>query len=313
VRRICRDACCSARPIREDDRCGNLGGEPAAAARATAALPGCLRLHRVRPTGCAARARPLYPRRRRSPDRRRLCVHRLAVSALALRTTVHARHLPPGLAWPGGRAVGAEGGRRVGESRRGCADSARRGHDERLSQAGGGFRRPEPCASGARRGRRAQRHARVADPGGGAGAGGPQNRHTPRARGGAFRFDELREPPRDGRPACPRHRREGLRRARATVRDACPRRMAGAGARRGERTDSARTAGARRGRRLWHACLRLPGSPGRATAIDRHAQPAGGDGSLARPRRDTDVVARPVRGRLSVRFRAYPVAHRARG
>ncbi len=80
-----------------------------------------------------------------------------------------------------------------------------------------------PVLLGACRGRRAQRHARAARAGRGAGARGSKNRHAPRARGGHRRFDEPRRPPGDSRPACRRDRREGLRWARAPVRGACPR------------------------------------------------------------------------------------------
>ncbi len=177
------------------------------------------------------------------------------------------------------------------QPRGGGPDGERGTHDGTLGQGGGRVRRLESRATWACRGWRAQRHARAARPGRGAGARGSQNRHAPRARGGDHRFDEPRGPPGNSRSARRRDRREGLRRARAPVRGACPEGVAGAAACGGERAGGARAARDRGGRRLWDACLRLLGRVGRAAAADRHSQPAGGDGSLGRPQRFAGVVA----------------------
>ncbi len=135
---------------------------------------------------------------------------------------------------------------------------------------------------------------------------------APRARGGHPRLDKPCGPPRDGRPARRRDRREGLRRARAPVRGACPHAMARASACGGERAWRALAARGRGGRRLRDPCLWLPGRFGRAAATDRYAQPARGDGALGRPQRTAWVVARPVRRRLPGGAGADAVAHCAR-
>jgi hypothetical protein len=184
----------------------------------------------------------------------------------------------------------------MGSQAAGCGEQPRGGgpdgeccpHDGTLSQGGGRVRRLESRAARARRGRRAQRHARTARAGRGVGAGGSKNRHAPRARGGhhcfdtprrrrvhrfdtfrrhrvhrfdtprRHRFDEPCGPPGHSRSARRRDRREGLRRARAPVRAACPKSLAGASACRGERARRASAARGRGGCRLWYTCLRLP-------------------------------------------------------
>ena len=78
------------------------------AAGTAAALPGRLRLPVLCPYGGAARPGPVHPDTSRSPHRRRLRLHRLALPALPLWPAVHARQLCGSAAGRGGRALGDE-------------------------------------------------------------------------------------------------------------------------------------------------------------------------------------------------------------
>ena len=101
VRRLRRDAGRGARAsaVAASDRRGDRGRKRDPAAGPAADLSGRVRLHGVRPHGRAARPGPVHARRVRSPDRPDLSVHRLAVSALALRTAVHALQATPPPRW----------------------------------------------------------------------------------------------------------------------------------------------------------------------------------------------------------------------
>jgi hypothetical protein len=297
----------------QGDRACRPGGQSAFAARAATHLTRRLRLSRVCSPGRVARTGSLHARRGRSSNRRCLSVYRLAIPAFSLRAPVHARHLSACFARARRRPVGSQAG--------GCREQPRsrgpyreRGtHDGALGEGGSRVRRLESCAAGACRRRRAQRHARAVDLGRSAGARCSQNRHASRARGGHRRFDEPRGPPGNSRFARRRDRREGLRRAPAPVRGACPHAMGGASARGGERARRPRATRGRGDCRLWDACLWLPGRLGRAAAADRHSQPAGGDGPMGWPRGFAGVVARPVRRRLPGCAGADALAHGARG
>ena len=144
------------------------GGERDPAARAAADLPGCVWLSGVRASGGAARTGPLHPRARRSADRRRVPLHRLAVSELPLRPAVHAPRLCDRTAGSRRRPVGVQGDRRRVESRCGGADRAG-GHATRpVGEVGDRVRGTQSGDAGTGRGRRPQRHA-----------AGPGTRYSP--------------------------------------------------------------------------------------------------------------------------------------
>jgi hypothetical protein len=168
VRELSRGAAHRKRPPWPSDRSGDRGGKRRAAGGSAAHLSRRLRLPGVCTPGGAARTRPLYPRGGRSAGRRRVSVHRLALSALALRSTVHARHLPARVARPRGRPVGAEGGLRRREPRGGRPHGERREAHGMLGEDGSGVCRLEPGAARAGCWRSPQRHARAAHPGGSA-------------------------------------------------------------------------------------------------------------------------------------------------
>jgi hypothetical protein len=149
VRELCGRAAERTDASRQGDRGIDCGGQPCAAAGTTVDLPGRVWLPGVCEVGGAARVGPIYARRGRSPDRRRFRVYRVAVSELALRPAVHARHLPARAAWAGGGIVGAEGDGCAREPRGGGIDCARRAQDGSLGEVGGGVRGFEPGAAGA--------------------------------------------------------------------------------------------------------------------------------------------------------------------
>jgi hypothetical protein len=266
------------------------------AARAASDLPGRVRLPRVRPAGRRARARPVHARRRGSPDRPGVQVHRLAVSALAVRTAVHPAQLRARTAGAGGRAVGVQGDRRRLEPRRGRADRARRRPARALRQLGDRVRRPEPGAARAGDRRSAQRHTAVGGARLGFGADGRRERALGRRRGRAGGGG----------------RGQGHRRARAAVPDsglaALPRARTG-GTRCGRRAARGRT---RRRARLRRARPRLPQCHRRATAARGDAQLPRGDRAAGGPERYSGLVAPPLRRRLHRGPRLRAVAHGAR-
>jgi len=129
------------------------------AARTAADLPGRLRLPRLRPPRRAARPRPLHPFSRRSPDGRGVPVRGLALPAFTVRTAVHARELRDDAAGTRGRPVGDEGAGGQREPRHRRAERQDRRAAGALAGVGGGLRRAEPRAAGARRRGCPQRHA----------------------------------------------------------------------------------------------------------------------------------------------------------
>ena len=261
VRELCGGAARRAGAPGQGDRRGDRGGERGAAAGAAADLPGRVRLPVVCATGRAAWPGPIYACGRRSAHRRRVCVHRVVVSALPLRPAVYARHLSARAARSGGWPVGAEGGRGGLQPGRGSADCARRGEDGTLGEVGGSIRGLEPGDARAGGGGSAQRCARAAGARGRAAAHGEcldDGRVEGRRLGGGgvegrrdFQFSRRRG------AACGRRGREGIRRAGAAVRGAraTPNERACAGG--GERRGRARVACDRGRRGLWRACVWL--------------------------------------------------------
>jgi hypothetical protein len=138
---------------------GHDGARPRrAGARPAVALPGRVRLPRVRTDGGAARARSLHPLPLRSPHRQRVRIRGLAVSALPLRPAVHARQLRHRPAGAGGGAVGVQGGGGPIEPRGGGVDRPGRQQARAQWPLGGGVRGPEPGAARAGGGGGPQRH-----------------------------------------------------------------------------------------------------------------------------------------------------------
>jgi hypothetical protein len=270
-------------------------GERGATAGTAAHLPGRVRLPVVCAAGRASWPGPLYACGRRSAHRRRVSVYRVVVSELSLRTAVHARHLPPGPARPGGRAVGAEGGGGGRQPRRGGADRARRGEDGALGEVSGGVCRFEPGDARAGGGRSAQRRACAAR---------ARGRPGPRRRDGATAT-------RRRGAACRRSRGEGISRACAAVRRARATPPERAGASGDERRRRACVACDRGGRRLRCARVWLRRLAWRAAAVDRHAQHPGGDRALGGAQRAAELVARCVCGGIRAGAGSEPVAHRS--
>jgi hypothetical protein len=147
---------------RQGDRAGDRGGVCAAVAGATTHLPGCVRLPDVCPSRGAAQPRSLHARPRRSPHRRGVPLHRVALPTLAVRPALHTRLLSTGATGVGGRAVGTQGDLGGGESWRNRPDGKRGEEDGPLGEAGGRVRWLEPRPTRAGGGWRAQRHARAA-------------------------------------------------------------------------------------------------------------------------------------------------------
>jgi hypothetical protein len=249
------------------DRALDRGGLCAAAGGTAADLSRRLRISRLCAARGTARPRPLHPRGRRSANRRDLPLRRVALPALAIRPTVHARLLCARAAGVGRGPVDAEGRRGRDEPWRDSAHRASRAQDGPLGQGRGGVRRAEPCAARAGGRRRPQRYARAARPSGRVGARrrGPTTSACGRRR------------------ARPRHRREGLGGACAAVRRARAVGMARAGARGRERRRRDRAACDRRDRRLRRARVRIPRRARRAAAADRDPQHSRRDRSARRP------------------------------
>ncbi len=305
------------------------------AAGTAARIPGRVRIPRLRPSGCPARARPLLPHPGRSARGRDLPIRGMAVQALPLRSPVHPRQLRARPAGPGRRAVGAEGDRGARQPRGDRPRRLRRSRAGAPVEVGGGVRGAEPGAARAGGGRGPQRHARDGLAGGragagstrsGAGAGGraggwtggrPSSWRFPGRGGGhprgcvAGRWQQ-RRPARERGRGGRRHGREDHRRRGAAVRGARPAAVAGAGHRAGGRgagPGGPRRAGTDR-LRLAHA--RVPRRRRRAAATGGHPQRAGRDGPPGRPLGHADLVAAPVPGGLLRGARADDVAHRPR-
>jgi hypothetical protein len=195
----------------------------------------------------------------------------MAVSALALRTAVHARQLRDRTAGTRRRPVGAESAVGAGQPRRDRADRQGSEPHGTFGSLGGSVRRAEPRAARAGGWRSPQRHADPARLRARAGADrGRRGGRGPRGAGN----------PRGGRGALPRRRggarggggREGHRRAAASV----PGAVRAAGARAPvscaqRRYRPARARGDRAGR-LRQPCDRLPRCRGRAAAARGHPQ-----------------------------------------
>ena len=294
VRELCTGAAGRTAAAGGGAACGDRGRRRDPATRTAADLPGRLRLPGVRAAGGPARTGSLHALRGRSPHRRLLPLHRVAVSALPLRPAVHARELRAGAPWAGGRAVGVQGDRGRLQPRCGRADRARGRASRSLPHLGVGVRRPEPRAARAGDRRRTQRHTAAA------GAGG---------RACAERGDEPALAGSRGRTGR-RRWHQGHRRPVAPVPGA------GAGARApARRTRRGRRAGGGRagGRaRLRRARARLSQCRRRAAATGGHAQHPRRDRAPVRAQRHAELVARSIRRRLPRSAGICTVAHRAR-
>ncbi len=297
-----RELCARAPPRAAVAACGACGcdrpGGRNRGAGAAADLPGRLRLSRVRAVGGPPRARPVHAHRSRSAHRPGVPFHRLAVSAFAVWTAVHAPELRAGAAWRRRRAVGIQGDRGPLERRRGGADRAGGEPTGPVAELGGGVRRPEPGARAARGGRGAQRHVADARAGRRTGAHcwGPCDElgHA-RRRGGAGR-----------------RRRDqghgGIGAAVSRARAASLPRPRGAGAR-GVR----RPAGGRTGGPAWlrRAHVRLRGRRRRAAAARGDAQHPRRDRASGGSQRDAQLVASRVPRGVPRGAHVRAVAHRA--
>ncbi len=242
VRELCARAVGRAAAAAGGARGHDRGGVRDPAARTPADLPGRLRIPRIRAPGGSARARSVYAFRRRSSHRPGLPLHRMAISALALRPAVHARELCARAAGTRRRPVGVQGDRGPLEPRRGRAHRARCRAPRPLPQLGARVPRSEPRTAGAGGRRSAQRHAAAARAGARAGVDRGREQALARSRG------------------CARRRRghQGHRWARASVPGARAVADARAPSRRARRRRRAAGGRARRRARLRRARARLP-------------------------------------------------------
>jgi hypothetical protein len=283
------------------------------AAGAAAALPGRVRVPRLRAAGGATRARPLQPRPRRSACRRRVPVRWMAVQALPLRPPVHARQLCARPAGAGRRPLGPEDSGRRLESGGDRARGLRRPCAGALGQVAGGVRGAEPGIARAGRRRCPQRHARDGRAGAGARAGRPRAGPRPRPRVPVRR---ARGPRRWYRRAG-RERRRGRgrgggqdrRRRRAAVRGARSRPLAGALEGAGRGGAGAGRAGGRGPDRVRLAHARLPRRGRRAAAARGDPQRAGRDRPPGGAVGNADLVAAPLSGGLLRGTRVHAVAN----
>jgi hypothetical protein len=275
-------------------------------AGAAADLSGRVRLHRLRADGRAARARSVHPRTGRSDGGPRVRLRRLALSALALRTAVHARELRDGATGAGRRVVDAQSCHGRVQPRRGLADGAGGRATRRLSVVRDGVRGTEPGAARAGRRRRAQRHA--ADRRARAGAAVERGRRA--GRTGCRRPSAgPRAPACRGARAERRRRRQADSRPDAAVPRAGPSRDVSPPPRGARRRARAGSSGGGRRDRLWPARARLPDRDRRAAAVGGDAQHPGGDGAPVRPDRHAGLVAAAVGGRLPGGAPLRAVAH----
>jgi hypothetical protein len=220
----------------------------------------------------------------------------MALPALALRSTVHARKLRDRATRARGRAVGFQGGGGQLESRRGRPDRPGRSAARSAAAVGGRLRGPEPRAARAGDRRRTQRHPDPALVRRGADAERRSQSAVSRRRGIAGRGNRHQG---DGGTGAALPHPRSVAHARASL----------GGGRRGPEP-----AGAGRARpdRLRRPRAGLSQRRGRATTAGGDAQHSGRDRPPGGAERHADVVAPRVRRRVHRGARGRAVADRPR-